>query len=745
MEDESSSLSLEPLTPVTPAGGGVAAAASPSSRCVVCGTEIAHLAPAEREAHVNACLDGQGLVCAICHKAIAHLDSAGRNAHVSRCMDQSASAAPPVTAASAARAGENRLDGRAYFCVVCNKDLSAASVTARGQHVKSCAKKNKTEMSEMRSLANGITEAPAPAPKRTEEVYRDPVSGFTRRLGAVASGQKKQRRKKRDDNMLEVGDDEELAHIAIALAASLGTGCESGDTPNHGRGGGANDNEGAGVPLRSLQMDPVRDHVDLAGFAVPSLTQVVNEVAPPIAGGNVAPASNAAVGSVSKFAANASKSLWKKASERPNVEAGLYVSVERTPLLPQEPETPAADPTPMPETTPLKRHKSNRLEIPASLEERVRHELANISNAYSRSCREALAAAQSAVASARADYFSAIGKSAVVRDTAVAAIMARNMLHEGHADALPMMSYAAEPFPEPPKLHLPPEAPFPEIGIVAPKKREEPEEDDGMLMLAGCVEESPPKNPRKDKEEMSESPIRPSVIIGLDTPAGGVSAIPPPPTPPNLTPQQQQREAEGGISLFDVNSQPPNWDTVGAEELKKRMAEFGLQAGTEKFMRGKLKEIWDYQHSKRMTNSLAIAKQVQARLVPDGDVVTPVRPMAKLDAPEKPLITAPAPVTAVVEVEAPADVEEGDGDDDLTAANAASGPPAQWEEKILAFIKGGPYWERMLLFEPIPLQQLLEDIKYARVVSKLTKKVLAAFLDKKGVIYDDPLSKWKRK
>jgi hypothetical protein len=47
-----------------------------------------------------------------------------------------------------------------------------------------------------------------------------------------------------------------------------------------------------------------------------------------------------------------------------------------------------------------------------------------------------------------------------------------------------------------------------------------------------------------------------------------------------------------GPPIQQVAEAEPDWNSMTVEELKRRMGEYGLQAGTEKFMREKLQEIW---------------------------------------------------------------------------------------------------------------------------------------------------------
>jgi hypothetical protein len=440
---DSSSLSLEEETPEK---------SSQLLKCVVCGSDFSLLSAEERESHLNACLDrpvaGEEVTCSVCSKVLSHLTEASRHAHVLKCLDEAAR----NEADAARKEGKNELDGPVYACVLCGKDLSGASVAARGQHVKTCAKKSNTGAAEMRSRQQGG--GPPKTEQTASNVYRDPVSGFTRTIAASAAAsslsaaqkqakakKRSNKKKDRDDDLLVVADDDEMAHIALALAASLGPNNGSG-----GVGGGSGGSEAEskssdkGVPVQSLQLDSATNKkVDLAGFQVPTLSQVVNEVAP-----QSEPQPEQYKLPASKLVSSASKrSMWKKASERPNVDAGSYVAVERTPVLPVE-KTPVAEAAPQPQTfrspdpTPVKRVRRNVVEVDPRIEAQVCAELSDIGNAYASRCREALEKAKKQMEEARIEYFVAIGKCAVDRDCAVEELLARYQLHQGHLDALPM-------------------------------------------------------------------------------------------------------------------------------------------------------------------------------------------------------------------------------------------------------------------------------------------------------------------
>lgn len=127
--------------------------------------------------------------------------------------------------------------------------------------------------------------------------------------------------------------------------------------------------------------------------------------------------------------------------------------------------------------------------------------------------------------------------------------------------------------------------------------------------------------------------------------------------------------------------------------------------------------------------SLLAAREVQKREVPASDEVTPVRKKAvEFAGGEQESVAAPAAaVVAAVVV----DVEAGDAD----------GPAGDVEAAVVRFVKQSSYFERMLLYEPIPLLQLQEDLRKANI--KMSRQRLAAFLDSRGVDFLNPDSKWK--
>ncbi len=69
------------------------------------------------------------------------------------------------------------------------------------------------------------------------------------------------------------------------------------------------------------------------------------------------------------------------------------------------------------------------------------------------------------------------------------------------------------------------------------------------------------------------------------------------------------------------------------------------------------------------------------------------------------------------------------------------GPDASRDDAVVRFIKGSRYFERMLLFEPIPLLQLQEDLKFSGI--RISRPDLSDFCDRKGIVFQDTQSKWK--
>lgn len=108
------------------------------------------------------------------------------------------------------------------------------------------------------------------------------------------------------------------------------------------------------------------------------------------------------------------------------------------------------------------------------------------------------------------------------------------------------------------------------------------------------------------------------------------------------------------------------------------------------------------------------------REVPESDEVTPVR--------KKVVDFRPVEVAVAPAVEAGPVVEE-----DQTE---------ECDRAIVRYIKSSSYFSRILLYEPIPMLQLQEDLLSAARV-RVSKQKLAAFLDKHGVDFLNPDSKWK--
>jgi hypothetical protein len=132
--------------------------------------------------------------------------------------------------------------------------------------------------------------------------------------------------------------------------------------------------------------------------------------------------------------------------------------------------------------------------------------------------------------------------------------------------------------------------------------------------------------------------------------------------------------------------------------------------------------------------SLLAARDVQKREVPASDEVTPVRKKAvefeQESAAAAAGVVAAAPSHCVAA--AAADSEPGEAD----------GPAGETEAAVVRYVKQSGYFERMLLYEPIPLLQLQEDLR-ANAGVKMSRQRLAAFLDSRGVDFLNPDSKWK--
>jgi hypothetical protein len=220
----------------------------------------------------------------------------------------------------------------------------------------------------------------------------------------------------------------------------------------------------------------------------------------------------------------------------------------------------------------------------------------------------------------------------------------------------------------------------------------------------------------------------------------------------------------------------PNFDAMTVDELKAHMEQNALCAAPEKVMRKTLKEIWKAKHSE-YTASLNRAARMQARQVPPDDSITPVRPQKKaavaVVATDRPVaVNAPpssaAPVASKVApvsnfagplpaaskgpasstVAAPSiqvQVEPHPFSQDVAPASSQSEfvpdtEPAT-ELAVLNFIRSSSFGPRVLVYDALPLHCLQDDL--LRNGIKIGRKQLAKLLDKKGITYHDPDSKWK--
>ncbi|GMF21866.1 unnamed protein product [Phytophthora lilii] len=57
-------------------------------RCVVCTADLTRRSLAQRESHLNACLDAQRCDCPTCGREISQLDERQRQQHVNQCLDR---------------------------------------------------------------------------------------------------------------------------------------------------------------------------------------------------------------------------------------------------------------------------------------------------------------------------------------------------------------------------------------------------------------------------------------------------------------------------------------------------------------------------------------------------------------------------------------------------------------------------------------------------------------------------------
>uniref|UniRef100_M4BL48 Metallo-beta-lactamase domain-containing protein n=1 Tax=Hyaloperonospora arabidopsidis (strain Emoy2) TaxID=559515 RepID=M4BL48_HYAAE len=157
------------------AGPFVAMAETKLPRCVVCSIDMTPWSVADREAHVNECLDeatiDQRYDCPTCGEELSHCDERQRLEHVNRCLDRKETHGSDMSLNKHDKAiGEEEENGTeekeevqltqvaqltqeeaetrdsAYFeanyvCKICGIDMSSVDLVHRIRHVKLCGQK----------------------------------------------------------------------------------------------------------------------------------------------------------------------------------------------------------------------------------------------------------------------------------------------------------------------------------------------------------------------------------------------------------------------------------------------------------------------------------------------------------------------------------------------------------------------------------------------------------------------------
>ncbi|OWZ07106.1 DNA cross-link repair protein [Phytophthora megakarya] len=120
--------------------------------CVVCSMDMAPWSVADRERHVNACLDAEATErfdCPTCGQELTDCDEQQRTQHVNRCLDRVENQDTEVNGQETATSGAetelqtqvNNKSDCGYVCKICGLDMSAIGLMRRIRHVKLCGQK----------------------------------------------------------------------------------------------------------------------------------------------------------------------------------------------------------------------------------------------------------------------------------------------------------------------------------------------------------------------------------------------------------------------------------------------------------------------------------------------------------------------------------------------------------------------------------------------------------------------------
>ncbi|KAE9361592.1 hypothetical protein PF008_g900 [Phytophthora fragariae] len=180
--------------------------------CVVCSMDMAPWSVADRETHLNACLDAQRFDCPTCDQELSDCDERQRTQHVNRCLDRAEAAGTERQAAVVAVAVQEEEEEEeedeememqtqvaeltqvqeaeeeeeeedaigdaddydsesecGYVCKICGADMSELDLMRRIRHVKQCGQKFGVRPGDMAEVEQAETIA-ARLEKKKEEV-----------------------------------------------------------------------------------------------------------------------------------------------------------------------------------------------------------------------------------------------------------------------------------------------------------------------------------------------------------------------------------------------------------------------------------------------------------------------------------------------------------------------------------------------------------------------------------------------
>lgn len=374
------------------------------------------------------------------------------------------------------------------------------------------------------------------------------------------------------------------------------------------------------------------------------------------------------------------------------------------------------------------------IEVNAESERAATEAIRAVAEEYERGCVAAFEALQQEMQAARDRYYAGIGRLAVRRDLEMRRIAGRFSMREEQRAIVSLLASSvvqeAPSFEIEAPLHTPAQPAKVKVVSSAFKEPQAVAWSDASGVIADA--------PYEEHDD------------GDDGGGGGVGSPYSPlvfsPVLPQQLPQTTPKTIIAPVTPDAVTSPPsqrPDFEHMSVEELKRRYDEFGLQHAKEGVMRKKLAELWEKMHPHVATDTERVAAMIQAREVPPEDYLTPCRPAPKVP---KGGAVAAAPVVIAVPDDDAGKEQEDEGSDKGKGNMDEEQEPrvpvdATLDAQIVAFIRKSSYFQRMVLFEPVPVLQLKEDLLAAGI--RVSKPALCNFLDRKGVIFHDPQSKWK--